>query len=144
MSNLVKHARRELTLIGEEPSTVNGYLKMVQIFANMNHSGGSASVFIPVLNELLQFHNLSPLTDDPEEWMHIGEETWGEPGGVWQSTRRPDAFSHDGGKTYYLLSEGGNAQNRGPMHDSYPEACRRFHKFEECVPGENHPEAKDD
>lgn len=144
MTNMVDHAKRELEFIGEDEAVVDGYLKMIEIFSDMNHSGGSASVFIPTLNELLQFHNLSPLTDDPDEWMYVGEEQWGEPGGVWQSTRRHDAFSHDGGKTYYLLSEGGNARNREPLHKSYPEACRRWHKFEECKLGENHPVIKDE
>lgn len=107
MSNLVEHARRELTLIGEEPETVEGYLKVVQAFADMGHSGGSASVAIPVLHELLQFKNLTPLTDDPEEWYNHSPETWGDPNGkgVWQNKRNSAAFSPDGGKTYTLLSD---------------------------------------
>lgn len=64
MSNLVKHARRELELIGEDPEFIKGYLKVIQAFADMGHSGGSASVAIPTINELLQFNNLSPLIDD--------------------------------------------------------------------------------
>ena len=115
MSNLVDHARRELAIIGEEPETIDGYLKVIQAFADMGHSGGSASVAIPTLNELLQFKNLRPLTDDPAEWFdHSGVS--GEP--FWQNIRNGEAFSHDGGKTYYLLSEGGNDRNRGPMHNS--------------------------
>jgi len=120
VSNLVDHARRELELIGEEPDTITGYLNVVQAFADMGHSGGSASVAIPVIHELLQFKNLRPLTDDPREWAHVAEETWGSPGGVWQNTRNSEAFSNDGGKTYYLLSEGGNDRNREPLHASVP------------------------
>ena len=107
-SNLMIHARRELELLGEEPEIVEGYLKMIQIFADMGHSGGSASVFIPTLNRLLQFKNLKPLTDDPDEWYHHTAEAWGEPGGVWQNVRNSEAFSDDGGKTYTLLSGGSN------------------------------------
>ena len=118
MSNLVDHARRELALIGEEPETVAGYLNVIQAFADMGHSGGSASVAIPVITQLLQFKNLAPLTDYPADWVHVAEETWGSPGGIWQNVRNSEAFSNDAGKTYYLLSEGGNDKRREPLHTS--------------------------
>lgn len=119
MSNLVEHARRELELIGEEPETIQGYLKVVQAFADMGHSGGSASVAIPTLFELLQFKNLRGLTDDPEEWMHIAEEMAGEPN-LWQNRRNGEAFSNDGGANYWLLSEGGSSSNPNPLHKTDP------------------------
>jgi len=113
MSNLVEHARRELELIGEEPETVAGYLNVIEAFANMGHSGGSASVAIPVINELLQFKNLKPLTNNPDEWMNVSEQSGYE---MWQNRRNSEAFSDDGGKTYWLLSEGGHSGNRKPIH----------------------------
>lgn len=116
-SNLVDHARRELLLINEEPETIEGYLNVIQAFADMGHSGGSASVAIPVINQLLQFKNLSPLTNNPLEWMHVGGDMW-PPDGVWQNVRNGEAFSHDGGKTYYLLSEGGSDAHPEPLHKS--------------------------
>lgn len=103
--NIVDHAQAELERISEEPRTIEGYLDMIRIFSRMGHSGGSASVFIPVLNALLRYENLSPLTDDPEEWVHHDETVWGERGGIWQNTRNSKAFSKDGGKTYYLVDE---------------------------------------
>ncbi len=118
MSNLVDHAKHELEKIGEDPETVVGYLNVIQAFADMGHSGGSASVAIPTIMELLQFKNLSPLTDDPEEWVQHAEDVWGEEDGVWQNRRNGEAFSNDGGTTYYLLSEGGNNHNREPLHTS--------------------------
>ncbi|QIK64123.1 hypothetical protein G7068_13650 [Leucobacter viscericola] len=111
MSNLVEHARRELELLGEEPQTVQGYLNVVQAFADMGHSGGSASVAIPVIHDLLQFKNLRPLTNSPEEWVNVADA-------LWQNKRNSEAFSDDGGKTYRLLSEGGTSRNRGPKHIS--------------------------
>lgn len=117
MSNLVDHARRELELIGEDPDTITGYLNVIQAFVDMGHSGGSASVAIPVINRLLQFENLTPLTGDPSEWNHIADEMAGQPD-LWQSARNPEAFSNDGGKSFYLLSEGGNARNPRPLHES--------------------------
>jgi hypothetical protein len=117
-SNLVSHARYELELIGEDPEFIKSYLVVIQAFADQGHSGGSASVAIPTINALLQFQPLSPLTDDPDEWSIIEDDIWGELGGVWQSRRNFEAFSHDEGKTYYLLSEGGNDTNREPIHQS--------------------------
>lgn len=102
MSNLVEHARYELELLGEEPETIEGYLKVVQAFADMGHSGASAEVAIPTLERLLRFMNLTPLTDDPAEWEHHGEVMF-PPVGVWQSRRCSEAFSTDGGKTYHLV-----------------------------------------
>lgn len=114
MTSLVSHAKRELELIGEEDETIEGYLKVIRAFADMEHSGCSASIAIPVINELLQFRNLSPLTNDPKDWMQV--EMGDDP--CWQSRRRSEAFSHDGGNTYYLLSEGGSSRHRAPMHKS--------------------------
>lgn len=109
--SLVDHARRELELVGEDQEFIQGYLNVIQAFADMGHSGGSASVAIPTINDLLQFKNLRPLTDNQEDWMYVGDT-------VWQCRRNPEAFSNDGGKTYYLLSEGGNFHNPGPLHQT--------------------------
>lgn len=118
MSSLIDHARRELELIGEESETIEGYLKIVQAFSDMRHSGGSASVAIPVINQLLQFKNLKPLTDDPDEWLYHAGDTWGDPegNGIWQNKRNGEAFSIDSGKTYTLLSESDTTP--GPIHTS--------------------------
>lgn len=98
MSNLVNHARFELELLGEDEATISDYLKVIQAFADAGHSGGSAACAIPIINRLLQFQNIMPLTNDPSEWNRVGEE-------MWQNRRRPDAFSRDGGKSYYLLDD---------------------------------------
>lgn len=113
MSNLVTHARTELTRIGEEPEVIDGYVRVVEAFASMGHSGGSASVAIPTLNALLQFKNLAPLTNDPDEWENVSEMSGYE---MWQNRRNSEAFSDDGGQTYWLLSEGGHSGSRAPRH----------------------------
>lgn len=117
-SNLVKHARYELELLNEEPKVVKEYLDMIRVFSSMGHSGYSAAYFIDVLTLLLKFENLMPLSDNPDEWMYISEDRWGNEGGIWQNRRNGGAFSNDGGKSYYLLSEGGNDLNRKPIHFS--------------------------
>lgn len=104
-SNLVRHAQRELELAGlfDEDADYGGMLaegvmRLVRVFAEEGHSGASAGITVAILERLLRFQPLTPLTDDPAEWNEVGEDTW-------QSSRRPDAFSEDGGKTYYLLDE---------------------------------------
>lgn len=100
--SLVEHARRELELLGEEPDTIDWFCRVIEEFASFGHSGGSAFVCIPLLNDLLQFKNLTPLTDNPDEWEDMSEMS-GYP--VWQNKRNSEAFSEDGGKKYSLLSE---------------------------------------
>jgi hypothetical protein len=106
-SQLVQHAIRELALVDNDKEFNDCIINAVREFAKYGHSGGSAGVAIHILNDLLQYKNLSPLTDDPSEWMHVSDN---EP--CWQSRRNPEAFSNDGGKTYYLLSEGSGANHR--------------------------------
>jgi hypothetical protein len=122
--SLVEHARRELERIGEEPGTVDWYCRVIAEFASFGHSGGSAMVTIPVLNALLQFKPLSPLTDDPAEWRDISQYQGGKPG--WQSIRHSQAFSADGGRTYWLLDELGAAgsMDTTPLHTSEPSGAR--------------------
>lgn len=103
-SNLVDHARRELELVGEDPDAIAGICDVVYAFSQMGHSGYSAMYFTAVLNQLLQFNNLTPLTDNPEEWYFHGSDAW-PPAGIWQNKRNGEAFSNDGGKTYRLNSD---------------------------------------
>ncbi|WP_329047075.1 hypothetical protein [Streptomyces sp. NBC_01422] len=103
-SKLVAHARRELCILGEDRDTIRGLCKVVQAFADMGHSGGSAPYAIAYLERLLRFQPLTDLTDDPAEWIDRHAEGM-TPTPLWQSQRNSEAFSTDGGKTYYLLSE---------------------------------------
>lgn len=115
MSNLVEHAKRELKLSGEtDEEYIAGILKVIQAFADAGHSGGSASVAIPTINELLQFHPLTPLTSNPAEWNEVGD-------GVWQSVRNSEAFSTDVGVSYYLVSEMTPYYESDPYHATEPD-----------------------
>lgn len=97
-SNLVKHAQRELEIIGEDPASIQHYLDVVRLFASKGHSGGSASVFIPTLQKLLNFENLTPVTDEPIEWNEVGEN-------LWQNVRNNSFFSNDGGRSYWSVDD---------------------------------------
>jgi len=120
MSPLVDHARRELALIGEDSWIADGPCKVVAAFAEMGHSGFSAAHCADTLNQLLRYQPLSPLTDDPAEWIDQSEIS-GTP--LWQNTRDPRAMSQDGGKTYTLVDEEPATSDSGqPVHTSQPKA----------------------
>lgn len=120
MSNLVNHARRELEIIGEEEWIVDSIVSMVKIFASMGHSGGSAEVARDILCRLLAYEPLTELTDDPDEWEQHPPERWDGTNPIWQNRRDSKAFSHDGGKTYWLLHEREYASSLDttPLHHS--------------------------
>lgn len=133
-SNLVAHAKRELALIdGDDDAFDKAIIAAVRGFSSYGHAGGSAAVGISMVYDLLQFHNLSPLTDDPKEWNLITEDSFPLPSHSWQNTRRSEAFSTDGGKTYYLLSEGGNQDNPNPVHHSVSHVVKPIALAEEFL-----------
>ena len=121
MSNLVDHANRELDILGYPRPLVPDadvefdmdtemrrcLVELVTVFANQHHSGFSSSYCLSLLNKLLRFEPLSPVTNNPEEWVdqsyHPAHNNKLEI--LFQNIRHSEAFSHDGGKTYYLLSE---------------------------------------
>lgn len=97
-SNLVKHARRELELLGNGPMIDDHVLEIVKIFSEQGHSGSSAAYTINLINRLLSFEELAPLTNNPDEWYFVFD-------GMWQNRRNPAAFSTDGGKTYTVTTD---------------------------------------
>lgn len=117
MSNLVDHAKRELALLhpGESADELQKLIEdfvveTVQKFSEMGHSGSSAAYTTGVLTRLLEFRNLRGLTNDPNEWIEVGD-------GLWQNVRNSEAFSTNGGETYTLLSERGGDDPQ-PAHTS--------------------------
>ncbi len=109
--SLAEHARQELQragwLGGEDPQSGEAMLAAVEAFARGGWSGGSAPYGVAIVTDLLQYKPLSPLTDDPAEWIDHGDN-------LWQSRRRPDAFSEDGGKTYRLQADAPVRYDRWP------------------------------
>lgn len=125
MSNLIAHAERELRLAGlfDRDSDYNGalgpaILRVVQAFADERPSGGMASVSIPVLEKLLRFENLTPITDDPRDWMDVSQ--YG-PGPMWQCVRNHRLFSEDGGKIHYDVDDPNRV--RKPTAPAKPQAA---------------------
>lgn len=96
--NLFRHAKRELELLGEDKDFIENYLDIIRVFQAQGHSGGSASIFIPTLLKLLNFENLTEITNDPIEWIEVGEK-------LWQNARNSKLFSRDGGLTYTSIDD---------------------------------------
>lgn len=81
MTNIETYAIDELTRIGMYGSgdemndaMCEHILKMVNVFAEEGHSGFSAEYAISILQKLLRFEPLSPLTGEDDEWDEVGEE----------------------------------------------------------------------
>jgi hypothetical protein len=114
-SNLVAHALRELDLMGETspepPSMRECVVQIVRTFAEQGHSGSSAAWLSAVLDKLLRFQPLSPITDNPEDWIEVGPD-------LWQCRRDGECFSSNGGKTYARLGD------RDTLHTSVSQAVR--------------------
>lgn len=91
--NLFQHAKRELKLLVEDEDFIESYLDIIRVFQAQGHSGVSASIFISTLLKLLNFENLTEITNDPTEWVEVGEN-------LWQNARNGKLFSRDGGLTY--------------------------------------------
>lgn len=73
MSNLVKYAEDELKLLGgkdcEMQSIMNQrILEVVKIFSEQGHSGFSANYAINIIEKLLRYEPLTPLTGEESEW----------------------------------------------------------------------------
>lgn len=109
--SLVKHAEEELRRAGlfDTDSDYGGMLgrsvmKMVEVFAAEGHSGYSASMALAAFNRVARFQTLTPLTNDPAEWMDVKEFDPSGPG-VWQNRRDSSYFSNDGGKTGYSVDD---------------------------------------
>lgn len=103
MGNVREHAIREMKLAGVDEDiygdmTSKAVLKMIDAFESEGHSGASAGLVLSIFNRVIDFGNLTPLTNDPEEWVQHER-------GMWQSKRNSSAFSSDQGNSYYLTEE---------------------------------------
>ena len=108
---LVEHAERELKAAGMYDddcdygpgSIANHVMELIKVLDSGEHSGGSHWLTMELFNKLGNFQALTPLTDNPDEWMDMIEYQPGHP--CWQNKRQSTCFSDDGGKTYTILNE---------------------------------------
>lgn len=99
-SGLILHAKAEMALAGiaEGTSIYNATLEIIKHFSSEGHSGASATWHIGMLNRLLQFQPLTPLTGEEPEWMEIHS-------GLWQNKRCSEVFKDAEGRTYWIYGQ---------------------------------------
>jgi hypothetical protein len=106
-AKLVDWAKRELELAGlfDKDSDYGGalgpaILEMVKTFSEQGHSGFSAGMTRTILNKLLNWEPLTPVTDPLAEGYEDVSKMWGDGKKHYQCTRDSSIFSEDGGKTW--------------------------------------------
>ena len=103
--NLVKHAIYELSLLAEDEDDCDmqdfmnkGIIDVVRIFSKQGHSGFSAGYAVGVIEKLLRFEPLGPLTGENHEWNDISEYCCDET--MYQNRRCSHIFKRADGTAY--------------------------------------------
>ena len=100
MSNLLKHAERELKLIGYDGKdeynnmAKAAIMELLTTFANQGHSGFSANYIVNLFNKLAKYETLSPLKGNDDEWNDVSDMS-GEM--LFQNNRDGRVFKNDDG-----------------------------------------------
>lgn len=87
MSNIIKHAKRELALLGYTPldqeqedgpnkEVQKNILELVETFQKQHNSGDAASYIIGMFFKLAKVEPLKPLTGEDSEWEKVDFQTW--------------------------------------------------------------------
>jgi hypothetical protein len=89
---VLTHAEQELRLLGplEPEFLATDVLRLLRVFSDQHHSGGSAPIVIELFKKLASYEILTPLTGEPDEWIEVSE-------GVYQNRRCSHVFKEDGG-----------------------------------------------
>lgn len=111
MSNLEKHAERELRLAGMYDADADygpgviaeAVMRLIKTHAAEGHSGFSHLTVLQIFNKVANLKTLTPITSDPAEWEQLGPDMMPEQS--WQNKRQSSIFSKDGGKTWYDIDE---------------------------------------
>ena len=106
MSNLIKHAKAELSLIYTEEDLKEGInklaydciMELIEVFSKQGHSNNSASYVINSFKKLASYETLTPLTGEDDEWGLIRDE----PEPKWQNIRDSAVFKNSDGSSYYI------------------------------------------
>ena len=92
--SLIAYAERELALIGKDEEGLQDrinqdILEIVKAFGAQGHSGFSASYALGILDRLLRFKPITPLTGEADEWHEVRT-------GCLQNKRCSSVFMEDG------------------------------------------------
>lgn len=79
MSSSVEYAKSELARITKDgdgmQDTINkNIIDIVELFASQGHSGFSAGYAMSILERLLRFKPITPLTGEDDEWNDVSDE----------------------------------------------------------------------
>jgi hypothetical protein len=85
---------------GGEPARLA--LDLIERLCQARPSGQMAAQTLMIFDRLSQHQPLTPVTDDPSEWIDRTVENSGQP--LWQNRRATNLMSTDGGKTYYDIN----------------------------------------
>ena len=102
MSNLLKHAERELKFIGYDGKdeynnmAKAAIMELLTTFANQGHSGFSANYIVNLFNKLAKYETLSPLKGNDDEWNDVSDMS-GDRKTLFQNNRDGRVFKNDDG-----------------------------------------------
>lgn len=76
--SMIEYAKRELERIGKDEDGLQEFmnrniLEIIEKFSEQGHSGFSAGYALSVLERLLRFKPISPLTGEDNEWSERGQ-----------------------------------------------------------------------
>ena len=112
-SPLDEHVERELALLDLPEQTKVNMRIIISLYSAYGYFGRTEDEVAEKIIALVKFKNLSPLTDNPDEWEQMQE-------GLWKNKRNGGAFSQNGGKTFYYIRGGACFENPWPQQVSYP------------------------
>lgn len=122
MSNLVDYATEELNRAGllDTASDYDGMLgeavlDLVKAFSKQGHSGASAATTVSLLERLLRYEPLTPLTFARDEWI---DQSYASGTSLWQNKRDSRIFTEDEASTYYSVDD--NPRVYRPCADQEP------------------------
>jgi hypothetical protein len=97
--NLKEFAEKEMDLLGmeiDDPMRKN-ILEIIEVFSSQGHSGFSAGYIVQILEKLLRYEPLTPLTGEDSEWGDVSQ--YGvEP--YYQNKRYSSLFKNSDGTCY--------------------------------------------
>lgn len=105
VSKMLSHALREMRLINIDTRTKIRIIKILGLLAY-----GDTKIDLGFVEQLFNGQTLSPITNRPEEWTSVGDQTW-------QSIRNPNLYSATAGATYWDVTEA-RSKNDVRLHTS--------------------------
>lgn len=117
-SNLRDHMVREMEIMdrlqgediidGDDPlhdyanSITESIKELMEVFISQGHSGMSAELTLRYFEMLARFQAITPLDDNPDDWVEVGREyNSGTKFSTYQSKRHSSVFSEDHLRTWY-------------------------------------------